>query len=101
PVLFPDPKLPFRSAKGPVPSGYFVEPIGPARLAREGSDVTVVTWGVGVGWALGGADTLAADGVSLEVIDLRTLVPWDRDAVLASVKKTTRALVLHEAPLTG
>jgi len=101
PVLYLEHKFLYRSSKGPVPSGYFVEPIGPARVAREGSDVTVVTWGVGVGWALDAAETLAADGVSVEVIDLRTLVPWDRDAVLASVKKTTRALVLHEAPLTG
>jgi len=101
PVLYLEHKFLYRSSKGPVPSGYFVEPIGPARVAREGSDVTVVTWGVGVGWALDAADTLAADDVSVEVIDLRTLVPWDRDAVLASVKKTTRALVLHEAPLTG
>jgi 2-oxoisovalerate dehydrogenase E1 component len=101
PVLYLEHKLLYRSSKGAVPSGYFVEPIGPARVAREGSDVTVVTWSVGVGWALEAAETLAPEGVSVEVIDLRTLVPWDREAVLASAKKTARALVLHEAPLTG
>jgi 2-oxoisovalerate dehydrogenase E1 component len=101
PVLYLEHKFLYRSSKGAVPPGYFVEPIGPARVAREGTDVTVVTWSVGVGWALEAAETLAADGVSVEVIDLRTLAPWDRESVLASVKKTTRAVVLHEAPMTG
>jgi 2-oxoisovalerate dehydrogenase E1 component len=101
PVLYLEHKFLYRSSKGAVPQGYFVEPIGPARVAREGTDVTVVTWSVGVGWALEAAETLAAEGTSVEVIDLRTLAPWDRDTVLASVKKTSRAVVVHEAPITG
>jgi 2-oxoisovalerate dehydrogenase E1 component len=101
PVLYLEHKFLYRSSKGPVPQGFFTEPIGPARMAREGADLTIVTWSVGVGWALEAAETLAGDGTSVEVIDLRTLVPWDREAVLASVRKTSRALVLHEAPGTG
>jgi 2-oxoisovalerate dehydrogenase E1 component len=76
-------------------------PIGRARLAREGREATVVTYGVGVGWALEAAERLAAEGRGVEVVDLRSLLPWDRDAVLSSVRKTGRTLVLHEAPITG
>jgi len=101
PVLYLEHKFLYRSTKGPVPQGYWTEPIGPARLARTGSDLTVVTWGVGVAWALEAADSLAGEGTSLEVVDLRTLLPWDTETVLASVRKTSRALVLHEAPQTG
>ncbi|MFP5380423.1 MAG: alpha-ketoacid dehydrogenase subunit beta, partial [Vicinamibacteria bacterium] len=101
PVLYLEHKFLYRSAKGRVPAGHYTIPIGPARVAREGTDATVITWGVGVTWAMDAAATLADDGVDIEVIDLRTLLPWDRDAVLTSVKKTNRALVLHEAPLTG
>jgi pyruvate/2-oxoglutarate/acetoin dehydrogenase E1 component len=100
-VLYLEHKFLYRSTKGPVPQGYWTEPIGPARLARTGSDLTVVTWGVGVAWALEAADSLAGEGTSLEVVDLRTLLPWDTETVLASVRKTSRALVLHEAPQTG
>jgi len=101
PVLFLEHKLLYRSAKGPVPDGHYVVPIGPARLARPGRDATVVTWSVGVTWALQAAAALATDGREVEVIDLRTLLPWDRETVLASVRRTGRALVLHEASLTG
>jgi 2-oxoisovalerate dehydrogenase E1 component len=100
PVLYLEHKFLYRSTKGPVPEGYYTEPIGPARVARDGSDVTIVTWGVGVTWALDAAERVA-EQASVEVIDLRTLLPWDHEAVLASVRKTSRALVLHEAPLTG
>ncbi len=101
PVLYLEHKLLYRSAKGPVPAGSYTVPIGPARLARTGRDATVVTWGLGVVWALEAATTLAAEGRELEVVDLRTLLPWDRETVLASVRRTGRALVLHEAALTG
>ncbi len=100
PVLYLEHKFLYRSTKGAVPEGYYTEPIGPARVARDGSDVTIVTWGVGVTWALDAADRVA-EQASVEVIDLRTLLPWDQETVLASVRKTSRALVLHEAPLTG
>jgi 2-oxoisovalerate dehydrogenase E1 component len=101
PVLFLEHKGLYRSARGPVPAGTYTLPIGKARVAREGSDATVVTYGVGVVWALEAAETLAGEGGSVEVIDLRTLLPWDRETALASVRKTSKALVLHEAPLTG
>jgi 2-oxoisovalerate dehydrogenase E1 component len=101
PVLFLEHKLLYRSAKGPVPEGYYAVPIGQAAVVRAGTDATVVTYGVGVSWALHAARELAAEGHEVEVIDLRSLLPWDRERVMASVRKTARALVLHEAPLTG
>jgi 2-oxoisovalerate dehydrogenase E1 component len=101
PVLYLEHKFLYRSAKGPVPEGAIPTPIGPARVARAGRDLTIVTWGVGVLWALEAATTLLVEGTSIEVIDLRTLLPWDREAVLASARKTSRVVVLHEAPETG
>jgi 2-oxoisovalerate dehydrogenase E1 component len=101
PVLYLEHKLLYRSSKGPVPDGYYTVPIGRARIARQGADATVVTYGVGVSWALDAAEQLARDGKAVEVIDLRSLLPWDREMVFESVKKTSRVLVLHEAPLTG
>ena len=101
PVLYLEHKLLYRSAKGPVPVGHYTIPIGQARVAREGTQATIVTYGVGVSWALEAATALAAEGQEIEVLDLRSLQPWDVEAVVASVKKTGRALVLHEAPTTG
>jgi 2-oxoisovalerate dehydrogenase E1 component len=101
PVLYLEHKYLYRSAKGPVAADDSLTPIGPARVAREGTALTVVTWGVGVAWALEAAAALEQEGISVEVIDLRTLLPWDRDAVIASAKKTSRVVVLHEAPETG
>jgi 2-oxoisovalerate dehydrogenase E1 component len=101
PVLYLEHKLLYRSAKGPVPSAHYTVPIGRAHLAREGQDATIVTYGVGLVWALDAAERLGAEGRRIEVLDLRTLLPWDRDAVLRSARKTGRVLVLHEAPLTG
>jgi 2-oxoisovalerate dehydrogenase E1 component len=77
-------------------------PIGEAHIARPGSDATVVTYGVGVTWALEAARVLSEAGeAEVEVIDLRSLQPWDRETVLDSVRRTSRALILHEAPATG
>jgi 2-oxoisovalerate dehydrogenase E1 component len=101
PVLYLEHKLLYRSARERVPSGWYTLPLGQARVVREGTDATVVTYSVGVSWALDAAERLAAEGRSVEVVDLRTLLPWDRETVLASVRKTSRALVLHEAPVTG
>jgi len=101
PVLYLEHKLLYRSARGGVPGGYYSVPIGRARVAREGRDATVVTYGVGVSWALEAAEKLGAEGRAVEVIDLRSLLPWDRETVISSVRKTSRALVLHEAPTTG
>jgi 2-oxoisovalerate dehydrogenase E1 component len=101
PVLFLEHKFLYRSAKGPLPSRSYTVPIGKARVARAGRHASIVTYGVGVSWALEAASALAKEGKEIEVIDLRSLLPWDVETVLASVKKTGRALVLHEAPLTG
>ncbi|MEO6323892.1 MAG: dehydrogenase E1 component subunit alpha/beta [Thermoanaerobaculia bacterium] len=101
PVLYLEHKMLYRSVKGPVPTGHYTVPIGVARVARAGRDATIVTYGIGVVWALDAAAELAKEDREIEVIDLRTLLPWDIESVLASVKKTSRALVLHEAPLTG
>jgi 2-oxoisovalerate dehydrogenase E1 component len=102
PVLFLEHKWLYRNAVGDVPGGHETVPIGSARVARPGQDATVVTWSVGVQWAVAAADQLATDtGAEVEVVDLRSLVPWDVDLVLDSVQRTGRALVMHEAPQTG
>jgi 2-oxoisovalerate dehydrogenase E1 component len=101
PVLYLEHKLLYRSAREPVPDGHYTLPIGRARVAREGRAATVVTYGVGVSWALGAASELSREGVEVEVIDLRSLIPWDVETTVRSVARTGRCLVLHEAPLTG
>ncbi len=98
PVLVFEHKLLYRKMKGQVPEAAVRVPLGKARIAREGTEATIVTWGLGVGWAIDAAHEQAR---SVEVIDLRTLVPWDREAVLESVRKTGRLLVVHEACRTG
>jgi pyruvate/2-oxoglutarate/acetoin dehydrogenase E1 component len=100
PVMFIEHKLLYRT-KGPVPDGEYVVPLGKAEVKREGSDLTIVTWSREVLFALEAAAKLAADGVDAEVIDLRSLVPLDRAAILASVRKTRRLLVVHEAIKRG
>ncbi len=98
PVLFFEHKYLYRALKGEVPDEPYEIPIGHARIAREGTAATIVTWGLGVHWAIDAAEKA---GASVEVIDLRTLVPWDVEMVLDSVRKTNRMLVIHEAPRTG
>jgi 2-oxoisovalerate dehydrogenase E1 component len=101
PVLFLEHKFLYRWAKGRVPADHYTIPLGRARIARQGRHATVVTYGVGVYWALEAAEELAREGREVEVVDLRSLLPWDEEAVLTSVRKTGRALVLHEAPVAG
>jgi 2-oxoisovalerate dehydrogenase E1 component len=101
PVLFLEHKLLYRPVHGHVPAGFFTVPIGRASVVREGADATLVSYGVGVQWATHVAEVFHDTGFRVEVIDLRTLLPWDVETVLASVRKTHRALVVHEAPLTG
>lgn len=102
PVLFFEHKALYRSLKGEVSDAPYYLPLGQARVARKGTDATIVTYGLGVRWALEEADyQQQTSGVSIEVIDLRTLVPWDRETVLASLAKTHRVLVLYEATYTG
>ena len=99
PVMFFEHKYLYRSARGPVPEEPYAIPFGRARVAREGEGVTIVTYGLGVSWAEQLADRRGDD--ALEIIDLRTLIPWDRETVLASVRKSGRCLVLHEATHTA
>jgi 2-oxoisovalerate dehydrogenase E1 component len=101
PVLYLEHKLLYRSAKGRVPAGHYTLPIGRARVARDGGDATIVTYGVGVSWALDAAAEMEREGREIEVVDLRSLMPWDVETVVRSVARTGRCLVLHEAPLTG
>lgn len=102
PVLFLEHKFLYRTSSGPVPEGWYTVPIGRGAVVRPGGDATVVTYGAGVAWAMEAAERIVTDdGAEVEVIDLRSLRPWDVDAVLASADKTGRVLVLHEAPLTG
>ena len=96
PVIYLEHKYLYRRSKGPVPEGDDIVPIGQAAIRREGRHATVVTYGAMVAVALEAADRMAGEGVEIEVIDLRTLSPWDRDAVFASLEKTSRVLVLHE-----
>jgi 2-oxoisovalerate dehydrogenase E1 component beta subunit len=101
PVIFQEHKFLYRRIKEDLPAEEFVVPLGKARLHREGSDLTIVTWAAMVHTAAEAAEALASDGVEVEIVDLRTLVPLDEEAVLRSVAKTGRAIVLHEAPRTG
>ncbi len=101
PVVFFEPKALYRAAKGEVPEKPYRTPIGKARLAREGSDISLISWGAMVHTCLKAADELNADGISAEVIDLRTLAPLDIEAVLSSAEKTGRVVIAHEAPNTG
>lgn len=101
PVLFIEHKYLYRRVKEDLPSDDYIVPIGKANVRREGKDLTIVTWGAMIYVADEAADALAKDGVSTEIIDLRTIIPFDEEAILKSVAKTNRVIILHEAPLTG
>jgi 2-oxoisovalerate dehydrogenase E1 component beta subunit len=101
PVLFFEHKHLYRRIKAEVPEGRYTIPLGKARTHREGTDLTVVTWGAMVYTAEEAANQLADDGVSVEILDLRTILPWDKEAVLESVRKTSKVLILHEDTHTG
>ena len=98
PVLFFEPKRIYRAAKGEVPEGDYTVPIGKAKVVRPGKTVTIVTWGAMLYESLEAANQAAAQGIDVEVVDLRTLWPLDIDTVIESVKKTGRVVVVHEAP---
>jgi len=99
PVLFFEHKALYRSLSGLVPEGYYTTPIGKARLDREGNDVSIITYGMGVVWA---REVQAAHpDLSIEVLDLRTLLPLDYEAIRTTVTKTGKVLILHEDTLTG
>ncbi len=104
PVLFLEHKFLYRRIKEELPerdSGDFTVPIGKARLAREGRDLSVITYAAMVQVALEAADTLAKEGIEVEIVDLRTLLPLDREAIVNTVRKTNKIIVLHEDVKTG
>src|SRR5918997_78685 len=102
PVLYFEHKHLYRRIKDEVPDERYTVPFGQARVHKEGDDVTVVTWGAMVYTADEAAKQLESeDGLSVEILDLRTLIPWDKESVLRSVEKTSKALVLHEDTRTG
>jgi 2-oxoisovalerate dehydrogenase E1 component beta subunit len=101
PVLYFEHKYLYRRIKGSLPAELETVPIGKARLVRRGSHLTVVTWAAMVHVALEAAERLAAEGIELEVVDLRTIKPMDEETVLESVARTNRALVLSEEPYSG
>jgi 2-oxoisovalerate dehydrogenase E1 component beta subunit len=101
PVIFFEHKALYRRIKEDLPEGEYTVPIGKARVHREGRDLTIVTYGAMLYVAQEAAETLEKEGVSAEIIDLMTLLPLDEETVLASVRKTSRALVLPEDTITG
>ena len=97
PVLFLEPKKGYRAIKGEVANGDYTVPIGPARIARDGRDLSVFAYGMMAHYALQAAEKVArADGINAEVVDLRTLLPLDKAAILNSIKKTGKALIVYE-----
>ncbi len=100
PVLFMEPKRVYRASKGDVPDGDYEIPLGQAKVVRAGAQVTLIAWSAMVHTAVEAAEAAAEKGIDVEVIDLRTIVPWDVDTVIESVRKTGRAVVAHEAPKT-
>ena len=101
PVIFFEHKALYRRVKGEIPEGDYTVPLGKARVDREGRHMSVITYGAMVYVAREAAEVLSREGVELEIVDLRTLLPIDEETILASVKKTSKVIVLHEATLTG
>jgi 2-oxoisovalerate dehydrogenase E1 component beta subunit len=101
PVVFFEHKFLYRRIKEDVPAEDYVIPIGKARVARVGRDISVITYAAMVHTALEAAESLAKEGIELEIVDLRTLAPLDREAIVQTVRKTNKAIVLHEDTRTG
>jgi pyruvate dehydrogenase E1 component beta subunit len=101
PVIFLEPIRLYRAIKEDVADGWYTQPLGEARVEAEGADVSLITWGAMTKEARQAVAALAAEGISAELIDLRSLVPLDEEAIISSVEKTGRAVVIHEAPRTG
>src|SRR5207245_1868443 len=96
PVVYFEHKYLYRRARGPVPQGDEIVPIGVAATRREGDDITLLTYGAMVASSLDAAERLAKEGLEVEVVDLRTLLPFDKAAIFASAEKTSRVLIVHE-----
>jgi pyruvate dehydrogenase E1 component beta subunit len=101
PVIFLEPKLIYRAFREEVPDETYTVPLGEAAVRREGSDVSVFTWGAMTRPTMEAAEDLAQEGIDAEVVDLRTLSPMDEETIVESFKKTGRGVVVHEAPKTG
>ena len=101
PVLFFEHKALYRSISGDVPDNNYHIELGKGEIKNIGNDLTIVTYGYGVHWALKQADKYLKNDIEIEVVDLRSLLPWDKDIVSESIKKTNRVLIIHEATITG
>ena len=101
PVIFFEPKKLYRASTGEVPEDYYEIPLGVAEVMQEGKDVTVLAWGAQIEICQKAIEMAAAKGISCELIDLRSILPWDVETVAKSVMKTGRLVINHEAPLTG
>ena len=101
PVLYFEHKYLYRRIKEELPEDDFIVPIGKANLRREGTDLSIITYGAMVYTALDAAEQLAQEGIDVEVLDMRSLLPLDEEAVLETAKKTSKIVVLHEATMTG
>ncbi len=101
PVLFFEPKKGYRLIRGELPEGEIVEPLGVAKVSWPGTDLSVFAYGMMHHYCLQAAETVAGEGINAEVVDLRTLLPLDKTTVLDSVRRTSKALIVHEANLTG
>jgi 2-oxoisovalerate dehydrogenase E1 component beta subunit len=101
PVLFFEPKKGYRLIKGEIPDDPYTVPIGPAKVTREGTDLSVYTYGMMHHYTVQAAEKVAEEGIDVEVVDLRTLYPVDKDSILKSVRKTSKALIVYEDNLTG
>lgn len=100
PVIFLEPKRLYRSSKGEVPEAAYVVPLGEASVLREGKDISLISYGSMIQESMLAAERAGDDGISVEVVDLRTLSPMDEDTLVHSVEKTGRAMIVHEAPRT-
>jgi pyruvate dehydrogenase E1 component beta subunit len=100
PIIFMEPKRIYRAIREEVPEGDYTIPLGKARMVQEGKDVTVIAWGAMVREVLSAAEQLKADKIDMEIIDLRTISPIDVETIANSVRKTGRAVIVHEAPKT-
>jgi len=100
PVFFMEPKRIYRAIREEVPEGDYTVPLGKARLVQEGKDVSLIAWGAMVREAISAAEKLKEDKINVEIIDLRTISPMDVDAIVTSIRKTGRGVIVHEAPKT-
>jgi len=101
PVLFLEHKYLYRHVRSDVPDGEGNVPIGKADVKRSGGDVSIITYHAGVHWSIAAASLLEQEGIGVEIVDLRTLLPLDHETILRSVRKTGKVIIAHEAPLTG